>query len=151
MRQVTATPGAPGRSTRRNGRWIWAVSGVVTAVALGVPGAHLILNAGTPTVQENMSVAPTRTITITQPVTSLNVQSYGAPIQVVTGSGPDVTVSESVAFSGDTSPGVTAQVTGGQLILAAPVCAQSACNDSDNAPDPVDGDACSACSDKLTD
>jgi hypothetical protein len=28
------------------------------------------------------------------------------------------------------------------------VCAQSECNDSDNAPDPVDGDACSACMDK---
>ena len=75
-----------------------------------------------------MSAIPTRTVTITQPVTSLNVQSYGAPIQITTGSGPDVTVAEAISFSGDTSPAVTAQVTGGQLTLAAPACAQSDCS-----------------------
>jgi hypothetical protein len=126
MRQVTAAPGS--RGTRGNGRWIWGISGVITVVALGVPGAHLILNAGTPTMQGNVSAVPTRTVVITQPVTSLNVQSYGAPIQITTGPGPDVTVGESVSFSGDTSPAVTAQVTGGQLNLSAPACAQSDCS-----------------------
>ncbi|MGH3269996.1 MAG: hypothetical protein ACRDN1_13235, partial [Trebonia sp.] len=128
MRQVTAAPGTPGTSSRGNGRWIWGVSGLITVVALAVPGAHLILHAGTPGVAGNVSAIPTRTITITQPVTSLNVQSYGAPIQITTGSGPDVTVAESVSFSGGTSPAVTAQVTGGQLTLAAPACAQSDCS-----------------------
>ncbi|MFY9776749.1 MAG: hypothetical protein WAK28_19460 [Trebonia sp.] len=123
MRQVTAAPGARG-----TGRWIWGVSGLVTVVALAVPGAHLILNAGTPSAQGDIAAIPTRTITITQPVTSLNVQSYGAPIQITTGSGPYVTVAEAISSSGDTSPGVTAQVTGGQLTLAAPACAQSDCS-----------------------
>lgn len=133
MRQVTAAPGTRGTSTRGTGargtgRWIWVVSGLVTVVALAVPGAHLILNAGTPSAQGNIAAIPTRTITITQPVTSLNVQSYGAPIQITTGSGPDVTVAEAISSSGDPSPAVTAQVTGGQLTLAAPGCAQSDCS-----------------------
>jgi len=128
MRQVTASPSTPGTSARGKGRWIWGVSGLVTLVALGVPGARLILNAGIPSVQGNLSAVPTRTVVIAQPVTSLNVQSYGAPIQITTGAGPDVTVAEAISFSGDTSPVVTAQVTGGQLTLAAPACAQSDCN-----------------------
>ena len=133
MRQVTAAPGTRGTGTRGTGargtgRWIWGVSGLVTVVALAVPGAHLILNAGTPSAQGDIAAFPTRTIAITQPVTSLNVQSYGAPIQITTGSGSDVTVAEAISFSGDTSPAVTAQVTGGQLTLAAPACAQSDCS-----------------------
>ena len=128
MRQVTAGPSTRGTSARGNGRWIWGVSGLVTLVALAVPGARLILNAGMPTVQGNVSAIPTSTVTITQPVTSLNVQSYGAPIQITTGSGPDVTVAEAISFSGDTAPAVTAQVAGGQLTLAAPACAQSDCS-----------------------
>jgi hypothetical protein len=127
MRQVTAPPGTRGTSARGTGRWIWGVSGLVTLVALAVPGARLILNAGTPSEQGRIAAIPTRTITLTQPVTSLNVQSYGAPIQITTGSGPDVTVAEAISSSGD-SPAVTAQVTGGQLTLAAPACAQSDCS-----------------------
>jgi hypothetical protein len=128
MRQVTAAPGTRGAGTRGTGRWIWVVSGLVTLVALAVPCAHLIFNAGTPSLQGNLSAIPTRTITITEPVTSLNVQSYGAPIQITTGSGPYVTVAEAISSSGDTSPAVTAQVTGGLLTLAAPACAQSDCS-----------------------
>jgi hypothetical protein len=128
MRQVTAPPSTRGTGARRNGRWIWGVSGLVTLVALAVPGSRLILNAGMPTVQGNVSAIPTSTVTITQPVTSLNVQSYGAPIQITTGSGPNVTVAEAISFSGDTSPAVTAQVTGGQLTLAAPSCVKSDCS-----------------------
>jgi len=117
------------RQVTRPGRLFWGISGVITVVALGVPGAHLILNAGTPTAQFNMSAVPTRTVTITQPVTSVNVQSYGAPIEIVTGTGPDVTVAEAVTYpDGDSSPAVTAQVTGGQLTLAAPACADSPCS-----------------------
>jgi hypothetical protein len=117
------------RQVTRPGRLFWGISGVITAVALGVPGAHLILNAGTPGPEGNMSAIPTRTVTITEPVTSLNVQSYGAPIEITTGTGPDVTVAEAVTYpNGDSSPAVTAQVTGGQLILAAPSCADSPCS-----------------------
>jgi hypothetical protein len=133
MRQVTATPSNGGNSARGNGRgngrWIWGISGIATVVALAVPGAHLILNAGTPSGAGDMSAVPTRTVVITQPVTGLNVQSYGAPIQITTGSGPDVTVAEAVTFpSGGPSPAVTTTVTHGQLTLAAPACADSGCS-----------------------
>ena len=129
MRQVTATPSARGTSARGNGRWIWGVSGLVTVAVLAVPGAHLIMNAGTPHLRGNISAVPTRTVVITQPVTSLNVQSYGAPIQITTGSGPDVTVAEAITYpDGASSPAVTASVTRGQLTLAAPACADSPCS-----------------------
>jgi hypothetical protein len=134
MRQVTAAPNPRensdrGTSTRGKGRWIWGISGLVTVVALVGPFGRLILNAGTPTVGGNLSAVPTRTVVITQPVTSLNVQSYGAPIQITTGSEPDVTVAEAVTYpAGDSAPAVTASVTGGLLTLAAPSCAQSDCN-----------------------
>jgi hypothetical protein len=128
MRQVTAQ-GRPTGGRTMGGRLFWGVSGLVTVVALGVPAAHLILNAGTPTVRGDLSAVPARVVTITQPVTSLNVQSYGAPIQITTGTGPDVTVGEAVTYpEGATAPAVTAQVTGGLLTLAAPACAQSDCN-----------------------
>ena len=118
MRQVTVP-----------GRLFWGISGVITVVVLGTGGAHLILNAGQPSNQFSLSAVPTRTVTITQPVTSVNVQSYGAPIEVTTGTGPDVTIAEAVTYpDGDSPPAVTAQVTGGQLILAAPSCADSPCS-----------------------
>ena len=123
MREVAAAPRRPAR-----GRWIWGVSGVITITVLGTGGAHLILNAGTPGDQSTLSAAPTRTVAITQPVTSLNVQSYGAPIQITTGQGPGVTVGETVSYSGGSAPAVTAQVTRGQLTLAAPACANSPCS-----------------------
>jgi hypothetical protein len=134
MRQVTAAPGAGGTSAggtsaRGNGRWIWGVSGLITVAVLALLGGQLILRAGTPSPGGDMSAVPTRTVAITQPVTSVNVQSYGAPIQVTTGSGPDVTVTEAVSFpAGDAAPGVTASVTGGLLTLAAPSCAESNCS-----------------------
>lgn len=117
------------RQVTRPGRLFWGISGVITVVVLGTGGAHLILNAGQPNNAFTMSAVPTRTVTITQPVTSVNVQSYGAPIQITTGTGPDVTVAEAVTYpGGESSPAVTAQVTGGQLILAAPSCADSPCS-----------------------
>jgi len=125
MRQVAATTGRPVR-----GRWIWVISGVITVLALGVPGVQLIVNAGIPNDgQGNMSAVPTRVVDITQPVTSLNVQSYGAPIRITTRSGPGVTVGEQVSYpGGDSAPAVTARVTRGQLTLDAPACANSPCS-----------------------
>jgi hypothetical protein len=134
MRQITAQSGqsrgtqtAGSRQTR--GRWIWGVSGVVTAVVLAIPVTWAISNAGTPSGDQPLSAVPTRTVSIIQPVTSVNVQSYGAPIQITQGPGPGVTVTEALSFpQGDTPPRVTAAVSGGRLTLDAPECADSGCN-----------------------
>ena len=117
MRQVTA----PGRPV--TGRWIWVISGVVTATFLAVGSGWLITRAGIPQPATAWSAIPTRTTLITEPVTGVNVQSYGAPIQVTTGSGPGVTVSEAIAYGeGGGPPAVTASVSHGLLTLAAPDC-----------------------------
>lgn len=139
MRQVTApgtqaggsqTWGTQTGGSQAGGRWLWGVIGVVTALVLAIPVTWLIVSAGVPSPgNEVASAVPTRTIAITQPVTSVNVQSYGSPIQVETGQGPGVTVTEAVSFpQGDTPPHVTAAVSGGRLTLDAPACADSGCS-----------------------
>ena len=113
------------------GRWIWAVSGVVTIVALGIPGVRLIAGSGSagdgsvPT-----AAVPSKTVTVQQPVTSVNVESYGAQISVVAGSGRYTRVSESITYSPPAAgpPAVTASVADGRLTLAAPACANSNCS-----------------------
>ena len=70
-------------------RWVWGLSGLVTAAALAIPGARLITSPGTP---GTTSTPPpqhvvTRTETVPQPVTSLVVQSYGGQVQVTSGTG----------------------------------------------------------------
>lgn len=120
MRAVTAE--GPGLGNRL----LWRASGVVTAAFLVAAGGWLITRAGTPG-PESLSAVPTRVVTITQPVSSVNVQSYGAPIEVTRGSGPNVTVAEAVAYS-DGAPAVTAAVSNGQLTLAAPSCESSGCS-----------------------
>lgn len=113
--------------TARPGRWVWAVSGLVTAAALAVPGARLITSAGdTRQVQPQETV--TRTVTVPQPVTNLTVQSYGAPVQVTTGSIRRVQVTETL-YGGpaDGSPAVMQSVSGGHLMLADPACSVSDC------------------------
>jgi hypothetical protein len=117
MRPVTGT-----------GRWIWGVSGVVTATALAIPGTLLITSAGTS--EGQAQAVPTRTVIVTQPVTSLDVRSYGAPVRVTAGPGPYVNVIEAITFNPDNGrpPVVTDSVSGGRLTLAAPACAVSGCS-----------------------
>jgi hypothetical protein len=113
------------------GRWVWGVSGLVTAVALAIPGTRLITGAGVP---GNQYAQPqntvTRTITVPQPVTSLNVQSYGAPVEVTAGSVRRVQVTETILYGpqGGRPPAVTPSVSGGRLTLADPACGVSGCS-----------------------
>jgi len=118
MRQVTAAD-----------RRVWGASGLATVLALAVPGAWLITTAGT---SQNGAVTafPSRTITVTQHVTSLNVQSYGAPVRVAARPGYPVQVTETIMFNRQNGgpPAVTQSVSGGRLTLAAPSCADSGCS-----------------------
>jgi hypothetical protein len=119
------------RAITTPGRWVWGLSGLVTAVALAVPGTRLIASAG---LASNLTAKPqpamTRTLTIPQPVTSLDVQSYGDPVQVTAGPVRRVQVTETIGYGGgwDWPPAVTQSVTGGHLTLADPACADSGCD-----------------------
>lgn len=122
MRTVTGGPVWPSR-------WVWAVSGLVTAAVLVLPGAHFIgarLNG--PLRVQSGDVTPqsalTWTLTVPQPVTSLTVQSYGGPVRVTTGSVRRVQVTERVTYDpqAGSPPAVTESVSGGRLFLADPAC-----------------------------
>jgi hypothetical protein len=112
------------------GRWIWVLSGTMTFVTIGTLGGLGIARAGrTPGGQPPESVLPTRTVTVQQPVTALNVESYGAPIKVTTvPGGGHVKVAETIIYSSDQPPTVTDPVSHGLLKLAASACANSNCS-----------------------
>jgi hypothetical protein len=121
MRQVAAP-----------GRWIWGLSGLVTIAALAIPGVRVITYAG---VSPAMGVEPqttvTRTVTVPQPVTSLDVQSYGSPVQVTAGPVRRVRVTETITYSRAQDagpPAVTHSVSGGRLTLADPACQITRCS-----------------------
>ena len=131
MRTLTAPdrPAATDRPTAR-GRWIWAVSGLVTIAALSVPVAVIVTRAPDHGQGPPESAVPSRTVTVASTVTSLNVASYGSPIRVTTGPVRHVTVGESINYDpgNGAAPAVTDQVSGGRLTLAAPACATSDCS-----------------------
>ena len=80
------------------GRWVWGLSGLVTVVALAVPGIRVIHPGGLAMHVTPTQEAVTRTVTVPQPVVSLTVQSYGAPVQVTTGPVRRVQVTETVWY-----------------------------------------------------
>jgi hypothetical protein len=119
------------RAVTGPGRWVWGLSGLVTAAALVFPGTRLLVGSAghvwhvTPT-QDTV----TRTVTVPQPVVSLTVQSYDAPVQVTTGPARRVQVTETLMYDHQAGgpPAVTQSVSGGRLTLADPACATSDCS-----------------------
>jgi len=85
------------RTVETRGRWIWALSGVVTMAFLVVPGIHLITRAGQNEDAQPQAVA-IRTVTVPQPVTSVTVQSYGAPVQVEAKPVARVQITETISY-----------------------------------------------------
>ena len=109
------------------GRWLWGLSGLVTAGALAIPGIHLITFAS---VSQSVQPQPTmtRTVTVPQPVTSLTVQSYGMPVRVTAAAVRRVQVTETIEYDPQEGPpAVTQSVSGGRLTLADPACSTSDC------------------------
>ena len=132
MRTLTAQerPPATNRPSRR-GRWIWTVSGLATVALLAWPVLTLISRAGDGGGEDFVNASPvmTTTVTVTQPVTSLNVESYGGPIQVTAGPVHHITVTEAISYPGPgQAPTVTAAVSDRELTLAAPACADTGCS-----------------------
>jgi hypothetical protein len=134
MRTLTVTrwtgPPVTDRPATR-GRWIWTLAGLATVGLLAWPVVVLISGAGNGGQGEFVTATPTmtRTVTVTQPVTSLSVESYGAPIQITAGPVHQVTVREAISYGGPgQAPTVTAAVSDRRLTLDAPACASSGCS-----------------------
>jgi len=139
------------RAVATPGRWVWRLSGLITAAVLVLFGAHLITRAGQAEYAQPQA-AVTRTVTVPQPVTSLTVQSYGAPVQVTGAPVDRVQITETLMYdapggtlsavpqsasAGPVSaspaaapgmPAVAQSVSGGHLSLGDPECASSDCS-----------------------
>ena len=117
------------RAVATPGRWIWGLSGLVTTAALVISGTLLITSAGRPENAQPQSIV-TRTVTVPQPVTSLTVQSYGAPVEVTAGPVRHVRITETFMY--DSQAGsvsavpVSAQPAAGGPLSASPAGAQPA-------------------------
>jgi DUF4097 and DUF4098 domain-containing protein YvlB len=127
MQQITEQVTGPGRAGRPRGRWIWRLSGIAV-VAAGT--AVIGVTAGTAGAHDGdgyrQTAFPSRTVVVNGTVTSLNIHSYGAPIQVSSGSVNQVTVAETISQPGPAD--VTATDDGGDLTLAAPGCQNGGCS-----------------------
>src|SRR5208283_3318753 len=78
------------------GRWVWGLSGLVTAAVLVVPGVRLATAPGTPWHRQPPPDTVTRSLTVDQNVTSMDVQSNGGSVQVSTGPVRHVRVTEAL-------------------------------------------------------
>lgn len=112
------------------GRWVWGLSGLVVIGLIWIPASRLATHAGNSGGAQPLSPVPTRTVTVKQQVTSLSVQSYGAPIQVTGAPVRHTTVVEAIRFGPGLAgpPAVTDSLSQGRLTLAAPACDQSDCS-----------------------
>jgi hypothetical protein len=106
------------------GRLVWGVSGLATVLALGAFTAHLISGPWTSGQGQQIQSTVTRTVTIPQPVTSVNVQSYGASVQVTGSRVNRVEVTETIGVPGpgNGTPSVAAAVHDGRLSVGGPAC-----------------------------
>jgi hypothetical protein len=125
------------RPVTRAGRWAWGLCGLATAAALAIPGTRLIVSAGdtTPARASSPPERPrtviaqveTRALTVPQPVTSLDVQGYDGPVQVMAAPVTHVQIGEQIVYVGR-PPAVVQSVSGGRLLLADPACASDRCS-----------------------
>ena len=132
LRRYRRPPANEPRSPKRpRGRWMWAVSGVLVTASIGAPIAFTLAHAGT-TSGDSIFIQPTvHDITISQAVTSVSVQSYGAPVRVIGAAGTKkVRLIESVNYDPQQgpAPSVIDTVSRGLLTLAAPDCTPMDCS-----------------------
>ena len=91
------------RTVATSGRWIWGLSGLITTAVLIISGTLLITPAGQADNAQPQSTG-TRTVTVPQPVTSLTVQSYGAPVEVTAGPVRHVQITETFTYDSQAGP-----------------------------------------------
>jgi hypothetical protein len=99
MQPVTApaqTP--PERPAAPRGRWIWRVSGVATVTVLAAASVGIISHqGGSPQYAHPLGVMA-KSLTVPRPVTGLRVLTSGMPVQVTTGPGTRVRVTEFIQY-----------------------------------------------------
>jgi hypothetical protein len=117
------------RTVTAHGRWIWGLSGLATAAVLAVPGARLLSHPGADRQHMTPANTATRTISLVQPITSLDVQSQDGSVRVQAGTGRGVQIIELISYDKSVSPQprVEDSVSGGRLTLADPMCSTSDC------------------------
>jgi hypothetical protein len=111
------------RAVATPGRWIWVLSGLITTAALVVSVTALITSAGQPDNAQPQSVA-TQTVTVPQPVTSLTVQSFGAPVEVTAGPVRQVRITETMTYDSPDGPVSVQAQPKGAPVPGGPVSAQ---------------------------
>lgn len=104
------------------GRMIWGISGVATVAALAIPGAHLLTRSWDQGSFHQYEATVTRTTTLSQSVTSVNVQSYGGWVQVTGAAVSHVTVTETADVPDQDTPPVAATIRDGRLSVGGPAC-----------------------------
>jgi hypothetical protein len=116
------------RAVTARGGWLWGLAGLATAAMLAVPSVRLLAHPGLRGDPAIASAVLTRTDMVSQPITSLNVQSTGEPVRVRAGSGPGVRITEVSSYAKpDGPPKVQDSVIDGHLSLAAPACVSADC------------------------
>lgn len=120
------------RAVTAQGRLAWGVSGLVAAAALGIPGTYLLTTAAVPG-SGDMSGHPQnvyiRTLSVSQPVTSLTVDDFGGQVRVKAGPVRHVQITERLSYDqGTDPPAVDQSVAGGRLTLRDPACGNSDCD-----------------------
>ena len=111
------------RTVAAPGQRIWGLVGLAVAALLAVPGSWLIAFAGV-----HNDAAPqdtiTRTFTVSQPVTTVDVHAGGGPVQVTAGPVHSVRVTEAIIYApwNGGPPAATQSVSGGILTLGVPQC-----------------------------
>lgn len=117
--------------SRVRGGWLWGVSGVVTAAAIGGPAIVGIGRAGMPhpTGGKFPDSTVTKTFTVPQPVDAVTVVSYGSPVRIAAGATSRVTVTVTIGYDKNAGrpPAVIHSVAGGRLTLGDPQCGPGDC------------------------
>jgi hypothetical protein len=110
------------------------VSGVVTAILIGVPATLLIGRAGTAGGILHMGPQQQvqRTLTVPAPVNAVTVTSDGAPVRIVTGAVSKVEVTMTIGYGDRTAPppgaGFAAVNSAGLLTLSEQACGNQDAN-----------------------
>ena len=120
------------RAVTAQGRLAWGVSGLVAAAALAIPGTYLITMAGAPGSGDLLSQPQNvyiRTLSVSQPVTSVAVDDFGGQVRVTAGPVSRVQITERISYvQTEAPPPVAESVAGGRLTLRDPACGNSGCD-----------------------
>jgi hypothetical protein len=112
------------RPVAARGRRVWGLAGLAVAASLAIPGGWLITSVGVNSQSQPAQDTVTRTVTVAQPVTTLNVDSGGTPVQITAGPVDHVRVTETISYDpqAEDFPAVPDSVSDGILTLAEPAC-----------------------------